>query len=102
MSDNVHYIEDLFRGLKDTNSDQYKGGGDGGGTDMIEHRVGRLETQVDRLQSDMTDVKAALARIETKLDSKIDYKWLTVYVLGIIAVIMRSEIASWVSSMGTS
>lgn len=60
------------------------------------------QAQVDRLQSDMTDVKAALARIEAKLDSKIDYKWLTVYVLGIIAVIMRSEIASWVSSIGAS
>ncbi|MBL3587428.1 hypothetical protein JMM61_18955 [Rhodovulum sulfidophilum] len=53
---------------------------------------------MDRLQSDMTDVKAALARIEAKLD----YKWLTVYVFGIIAVIMRSEIALWVSSIGAS
>lgn len=55
---------------------------------------GGMEQRVASLEKDMTDVKVALARIEAKLDSKIDYKWLTVYVLGLAAVILRAEIAS--------
>lgn len=89
--------------------------GDGGGTyDGMEERVTRLEIQVEHilqdtaaLKSDMTNVKdrlsditAQLARIDAKLDSKIDYKWLTVYVLGIVAVIMRNEIASFLTGSG--
>ncbi|TJZ85806.1 hypothetical protein [Paracoccus hibiscisoli] len=67
-----------------------------------------MDARVDRLVEDMKEVKAdlrsyredmsaikiQLARMEGKLDSKIDYKWLTVYVLGIVAVILREEIAS--------
>ena len=64
------------------------GGGDGGDNDMLEKRVGKIE-------SDLTDIKVELAKISAKLDSKVDYKWLTIYVLGIVAVIMRSEIAAF-------
>ena len=59
---------------------------------MIEQRVGRLESQMDRALSDLTDIKVAIARVDAKLDSKVDYKWLTVYILGIAAVILREEI----------
>lgn len=61
------------------------GGGPPGGND--------LERRVDKLDNDMVDIKVALARIEAKLDGKVDYKWLTVYVLGIAALILREEIA---------
>lgn len=60
----------------------------------MEQRIGRLEGQMDRVLSELTDIKVSIGRIDAKLDSKVDYKWLTVYVLGIVAVIMRTEIAA--------
>lgn len=71
-----------------------KGGGGDGTFDGMEQRIGRLETKMDSVEGRLTSIEVALARIEAKLDSKIDYKWLTVYVLGIVAVIMRNEIAA--------
>ncbi|MFV1644913.1 hypothetical protein VWZ82_12895 [Phaeobacter sp. JH20_41] len=80
--------------------------GSGGGTfDGMEARVSRLESQVDKVEERLTSIEVTLARIEAKLDgkvdtiiatlrSKIDYKWITVYFLGIVAVILRSEIAA--------
>ena len=47
------------------------------------------------VRDDMSAVKVHLATIAAKLDSKIDYKWMTIYVLGIVAVIMRDEIVGW-------
>lgn len=72
---------------------------DGGGTfDGMEARVARLETKMDKVEDRLNSIEVLLARIDAKLDSKIDYKWLTVYVLGIIAVVMRNEIAAWIAS----
>jgi len=76
--------------LQKRNEPSHSGGG-GGGSDMLENRVAKIET-------DLTDIKVELAKISTKLDAKIDYKWLTVYVLGIVAVIMRAEIAALFTS----
>lgn len=72
-----------------------KSGGGGGTFDGMEARVGQLERSVDRIQTDVTDIRVSLARIEAKLDSKVDYKWLTIYVLGIVAVVLRNEIMAF-------
>ena len=74
-------------------------GGSGGGTfGPMEARVSRIEDKMDRVEDRLTTIEVTLARIDAKLDSKVDYKWLTIYVLGIAAVIMRSEIASLFTS----
>lgn len=77
-------------------------GGGGGDSGNMEKRLDRLETKFDGLEERLTRIEVSLAKIDAKLDSKIDYKWLTVYVLGIIAVIMRSEIASWLISVSAN
>jgi hypothetical protein len=68
----------------------------------MEQRVKRLEDDMKDMRADMravrddmSAVKVHLATIAAKLDSKIDYKWMTIYVLGIVAVIMRDEIVGW-------
>lgn len=71
-----------------TTPEHLKGGGGDGTFDGMEARIAKLET-------DVTDIRVTLARIEAKLDSKIDYKWLTIYVLGIVAVVLRNEIAAF-------
>jgi len=60
----------------------------------MERRITRLEDDMREVKSDLTGIKVQLAKIDAKLDSKIDYKWLTIYVLGIIAVVLRNEIAA--------
>ncbi|MDD9738453.1 hypothetical protein PVW47_01525 [Marinovum sp. SP66] len=65
----------------------------------MEQRLGRLESKMDKVDDRLVSIETALARIDAKLDAKIDYKWLTVYVLGIVAVIMRSEIAAFLSGL---
>jgi len=57
-----------------------------------------MEQRVTKLEQDLSEIRVTLARIDAKLDSKIDYKWLTIYVLGIVAVIMRSEIAAFLAA----
>lgn len=69
--------------------DNGKGGGPPGGDGM--------ERRFEKIEGDLVDLKVSLARIEAKLDSKIDYKWLTLYVLGIIAVVLREEIAEFLT-----
>lgn len=64
-------------------------GGNSGGMD---HRITRLEAATDTMQRDISDIRTTLARIEAKLESKVDYKWMTLYVLGIVAAIMKDEI----------
>jgi hypothetical protein len=56
---------------------------------------GGMERRFEKIEGDLVDLKVLLARIEAKLDSKIDYKWLTLYVLGIVAVVLREEIAEF-------
>ena len=80
--------------MRQTIADLKRGGG-GGTYDSMEARVARLEGKLDRVEDRLSSIEVMLARIDAKLDSKVDYKWLTVYVLGIVAVIMRSEIASF-------
>jgi len=72
------------------------GGGDSGGMDK---RIDRLETKMDRVEERLTSIEVTLARIDTKLDAKIDYKWLTVYALGIVAAVLHAEIAAWISAL---
>lgn len=67
--------------------------GGGGGGSSVDQRIAKLE-------GDVTDIRITLARIEAKLDSKVDYKWLTVYVLGIVAVILRNEIIAMFTAGG--
>ncbi|WP_449044176.1 hypothetical protein [Paracoccus versutus] len=85
-----------------------KEGGEPPGGNM-EPRIAKLEAQMDAARDDLrslkaaceslkdsaSDLKTAIARIDAKMDSKIDYKWMTIYVLGIVAVIMREEIIGW-------
>lgn len=66
-----------------------------GRMDRLEAQVGRLENRMDKVSDHLNSIEVTLATINAKLDAKIDYKWLTVYVLGIVAVIMRSEIAAF-------
>jgi hypothetical protein len=82
----------------------YDGNGNGGGGDMsdLTHRVTRVEDDLKELRldvksikTDLSDIKVSLARIDAKLDAKVDYKWLTIYVLGIVAVVLRSEIIAF-------
>lgn len=47
-----------------------KGGGDDGGSGMLDQRVGRLEGQMDKVISELSDIKVTMARIDAKLDSK--------------------------------
>lgn len=76
-------------------------GGGGGTCDGMEQRIGRLEIKMDKVEDRLTSIEVLLARIDAKIDSKVDYKWLTVYVLGIIAVIMRSEISAWIAGVAS-
>lgn len=69
---------------------------------MLAATVARLEDDMKEVKSDlrslrdsMSKIEVQLATISAKLDSKIDYKWMTIYVLGIVAVIMREEVISW-------
>lgn len=71
----------------------------------MEARVSSLEVKTDRLisdvaelRSDMGDVKSTLARIEGKLDSKVDWKWATGIVAALMLVILRNEIMAFFSS----
>ncbi|MBO9398759.1 hypothetical protein J7400_18965 [Shimia sp. R9_2] len=96
MSDNVYRLpgaEELQKELQ-----VLRGGGDGPYDGGMEARVEKLEASVERISDRLTSIEVSLARIDAKLDSKIDYKWLAVYVFGIIAVVLRSEIASLFSS----
>lgn len=83
-------------------NDKFGGGLPPGGYHMLEMRVSNLESDMRQVRNDLNDIKVELAKISAKLDSKIDYKWLTVYVLGIVAVIMRSEIAAYLNSLSAS
>jgi hypothetical protein len=60
----------------------------------MEFRIKPLEDGMAEIRRDLTDIKVTLAEIKTELRHKIDYKWLTIYVLGIIAVVLREEIAA--------
>src|SRR5690606_15839716 len=60
------------------------------GGDMLAATVVRLEDDMKEVKSDlrslrdsMSKIEVQLATISAKLDSKIDYKWMTIYVLGI-------------------
>lgn len=75
-----------------TQDARLKGGGGGGTLEGMEQRINRLEDDMKEVRKDLVDIKVSLARIEGTLASKVDYKWLTVYVAGIVAVIMREEI----------
>ncbi len=99
-SDNVHELPTALAEAYRQLENLPKGGG-GGTYDGMEARVARLETKMDKVEERLTSIEVLLARIDAKLDSKIDYKWLTVYVLGIIAVIMRNEISTWLGSIGS-
>lgn len=81
--------------------ERLKSGGGGGTFDGMEDRIKNLEDDMREVKRDLTDIKVSLAEISAKLDAKIDYKWLTIYVLGIVAVIMRNEIVAWLSGGGT-
>lgn len=98
MSSDDSTIIDLTHQFTKKTDETLKGGGGGGTFDPMEARVSRLESKMDRVEDRLTSIEVTLARIDAKLDSKVDYKWLTVYVLGIVAVIMRSEIASLFTS----
>ncbi|MFC4731764.1 hypothetical protein [Salipiger abyssi] len=76
-------------------------GGEPPGFEMLEKRVENLEKDMREVKSDLTDIKVTLATISAKLDSKVDYKWLTIYVLGIVAVVLRHEIMAFLTSFPT-
>lgn len=61
---------------------------------MLEHRIGNLETDMREVKKDLTEIRVVLARIEAELGHKVSYKWLALYVLGLAAIILRSEIAA--------
>lgn len=67
-------------------------GGNGGGG--MDYRVNKLEDEMKAVRSDLTDIKVTLARIETELGHKISYKWMALYIAGLAAIILRTEIAS--------
>jgi hypothetical protein len=113
-SDNIVQLADRFaarsvsrmgEGLLNQPKTPYGGGG---GDDGMSERIARLEASVGHIQADITqlrsdvsglksdigDVKSTLAAMSAKLDSKVDYKWLTIYIMGIVAVILREEIAA--------
>lgn len=99
----------VIRIVRSIPSPDLKGGGGGGNSGGMEERVatleanvghirtdvGELKSDVKSLSRDMADVKVILARIEAELSHKVDYKWLTVYVLGLVAVLMREEILAF-------
>lgn len=94
----LHYLDE-WRNSLETGLRGRSGGSGGGGMndriDRLETQVGRLEGKMDKVNERLTSIEVTLATISAKLDSKVDYKWLTIYVLGIVAVIMRSEIAAF-------
>jgi hypothetical protein len=75
-----------------------KGGGDGPYDGDMEARVNRLEGRMDAVNDRLSSIEVTLARMEGKLDAKIDYKWTLAAVFGICALILRSEIASILST----
>lgn len=75
------------------------GGGGGPTYDPMDARVERLESDAHELRAEMRSLRdavggvaQAVARMEGKLDAKVDYKWMTVYVLGIVAALLKDEI----------
>jgi hypothetical protein len=86
--------ERLARLRQATETQSLRTGGGGPYDGDMERRIGNLENDMREVRSDLTGIKVQLAKIDAKLDSKIDYKWLTIYVLGIIAVVLRNEIAA--------
>jgi len=64
----------------------------------MEARVSRLEGKIDKVEERLTSIEVSLARIDTKLDSKIDYKWLSIYILGLAALVLRQEILAFFNS----
>ncbi len=101
-------MEDARAKVAEKELEHLKGGGGGGTFDGMEPRIAKLEAQMEAARSDLgdlksraetaskdlSDIKTALARIEAELRHRVDYKWLTVYVLGIAALILREEIAA--------
>ena len=63
--------------------------------ERLEDDMREVKADLKSLGRDMSDIKTQLAVISAKLDGKIDYKWMSIYVLGIVAVIMREEIVGW-------
>jgi len=70
-----------------------KGGG-GDNFDGMEKRIDKLDAAVDSLRKDLTDIKVMLARMEADLSHKIDYKWMSAYVIGLAMLMLREEIAA--------
>lgn len=74
-------------------------GGPGGPYDpLMEQRVANLENDMREVKKDLTDIKVLLAEIKTELNHKISYKWLSLYVVGLAALILRAEIATLFNS----
>ena len=101
-------MSSLDSNVRSLPSSHFSHGSGGGGSDL-ESRVSVLENNVEHIKagitdvksdirdikSDMVDIKVMLATNSAKLDDKVGYKWMVLYVLGIIAVILRSEIAAF-------
>lgn len=85
------------------------GSGNGGwGGDGMEPRIAKLEADVGHIQTDLIDIKADMrdmkkelsqvaklvARIDGKLNSKVNYQWFIGFLFGLATLIMHEEIFS--------
>lgn len=73
--------------------------GDGGGTyDGMGPRIDALEKRMNRVEDKLDRIAETVARIEGKLDAKVDYKWALAITTAVILVILRAEILTLFSS----
>ncbi|MEL6646648.1 MAG: hypothetical protein AAFQ05_02895 [Pseudomonadota bacterium] len=95
MSDTINLSEfsERTRKLNEllaTEGELKGGGGDG--------TSGGMERRIERLESDVADIKVTLARIEAKLDAKIDWRWMTALFSGLMIAILRHDILALLSA----
>ena len=82
-ADNIHTLyqdEGVLREIRD----RLKGGGGGGNSGDMDDRIARLEVHMEHVRKNVEDlrngtdtIQATLARIESKLDTKVDWERLT-------------------------
>lgn len=82
----VPFSKDLPTRVKTPDNTGEPPGGD------MEQKVAALEGRMSRVEDKLDRIAETVARIEGKLDAKVDYKWALAITTAIILVILRAEI----------
>jgi len=88
---NTTDIERVLKGLKT--------GGGSGTFNGMEIRLDHLEKRMDRVEDKLDVLTVMVARIEGKLDAKVDYKWALAITTAIILIMLRAEIFAMIAAI---